>query len=377
MKSSAATIAAPVVANRPAGPLCVHRYRWPDVPGEVWQAWDRLQQGNGKLDSPFLRPEYAQICGECLEGTEIAVVEGDEEIQAVFPYQRVGKQAGLPLGGLLADVHGLICPPDWTCDVAWLLRECKLAGWTFDHLLAEQECFRPYHRCLDSAPYMELSGGFDEYCHRLEQNGSGALKQFEHRSRKLQREVGPLTFEWDARDAAVIQTALAWKRQQVRQQYYDDMFDRSDVLHIVHRCCQSRAESFEGVVSALRAGDHLVAVNLGLRCRGILSAWIPTYNPEFSRYSPGLVLHVELARAAADHAVTRVDLGRGENQTKRRLMTGTSPVALGAVELRPLRQWLRGAWFQMRKVVYATPLRGAPLAFYRRVRRFVRQHVVG
>ena len=95
---------------------------------------------------------------------------------------------------------------------------------------------------------------------------------------------------------------------------------------------------------------------------------IPAFNAAFAKYSPGVILHLELARHSKSHGVTHIELGRGENQMKTSLGSGSVPLALGAVDLNPLRALMRKAWFRTRTAVYATPLRNVLLNCYRRIR---------
>jgi len=70
---------------------------------------------------------------------------------------------------------------------------------------------------------------------------------------------------------------------------------------------------------------------------------------------------------APDMSPAFIDLGRGHNPMKAGLMSGAMDVAIGAIELRRLRGYLRAAWYKTRALVYASPLRGRPLTFYRRL----------
>jgi CelD/BcsL family acetyltransferase involved in cellulose biosynthesis len=105
----------------------------------------------------------------------------------------------------------------------------------------------------------------------------------------------------------------------------------------------------------------------------VLSSWIPAYDARYARYSPGLVLHIEMAKHAASIGIKRIDLGRGYNDMKAGLMSASIPVAVGCIERRPLQRALSAGWFCARNLVHATPLRGAPLRFYRRLKnRFIK-----
>ncbi len=76
-------------------------------------------------------------------------------------------------------------------------------------------------------------------------------------------------------------------------------------------------------VSALAAGDTLLAVHLGFADAKRFYYYVPAYNPEFQADSPGQLLIYELVRQAAQAGVEVFDMLRGDYPYKWRL-TDTS-----------------------------------------------------
>jgi CelD/BcsL family acetyltransferase involved in cellulose biosynthesis len=70
----------------------------------------------------------------------------------------------------------------------------------------------------------------------------------------------------------------------------------------------------------------------------VLHWWFPVYDPAFGKLAPGWILLRELVTAAPVLAVERIDLGRGEDEYKRRAMTGQSTVCEGRLSKGTLRQ---------------------------------------
>jgi CelD/BcsL family acetyltransferase involved in cellulose biosynthesis len=66
----------------------------------------------------------------------------------------------------------------------------------------------------------------------------------------------------------------------------------------------------------------------------VLACWFPAYDPAFSKYSPGLVLHLRMAEAAAADGIAYLDLGRGQKEYKDSLKTRELDVFEGRVALR-------------------------------------------
>ncbi len=63
----------------------------------------------------------------------------------------------------------------------------------------------------------------------------------------------------------------------------------------------------------------------------MLHWWFPTYDPAFASFAPGWILLRELAMVAPELGFARIDLGRGDDEYKRRARTGEVQVAAGAV----------------------------------------------
>jgi CelD/BcsL family acetyltransferase involved in cellulose biosynthesis len=105
---------------------------------------------------------------------------------------------------------------------------------------------------------------------------------------------------------------------------------------LVEKLYDTRGAELAGALSVLYAGDLVVALQLGLRSRDVWHCWIPAYNRELHRHSPGLMLLLELARVAAERGIREIDLGKGEAHYKATLATGAVEVLEGCVGARPL-----------------------------------------
>ena len=127
-------------------------------------------------------------------------------------------------------------------------------------------------------------------------------------------------------------------------------------------------DGFSPLLSTLHAGDQLIAVHLALRSNNVVASWIPTYEQDFSKYSPGLILHVELARWAAEVGIERIDLGRGENQMKASLMSGAFPVAIGSIDRRFIQRTLTRGYYGLRNLIHASPFRNTSIQAIRKIR---------
>ena len=331
------------------------------------KAWSDLQRADGAVDSPFFCPEFTLATARVCDNVEVAVLTESDEPVGFFPFQRERRGVGRAVAWRMSDMHGVIARQGLDFSATQLVRECGLAAWHFDHLVASQRPFEGHHLCVEDSPYIDLADGYEAYSVGRRRNGSSVISQTSRKARNLTRDVGPLRFEMHVIDGDAFRTLLSWKQEQVRSMGGVDVFDCPWVVELLDTIRSTETEAFSGMLSALYAGDHLVAVHLGMRSYGVIESWVPAYNPNYAKYSPGLILNLELAKSAAESGVTRINLGRGYNQTKRSLMSGAIPVALGTVDRRPVKRLLRSGWYRTRAAVYASPLARRLLPVYRRV----------
>ncbi len=334
-------------------------------------AWSVLQRADRDVDNPSFRPEFTQAVACVRDDVEVAILRDGDRTVGFFPFQRSRNNVGLPVGSVLTDMHGLVVEKDVQWEPRQLLRECGLVAWQFDHFIASQRAFAPYVKCVEDSPYMDISHGYDAYIAQRLREGGASIKRASSKARKIQREVGPLRFTNHDPDSSTLETVIKWKQQQLAEMHRVDMYRSLWVNEVVRNVCCVQNEGFSGLVSTLHAGDQLIAAMIGMRSYHVISSWIPTFNPEFRKYSPGLLLHLELAKASSVDGVRRIDLGRGLNQMKTSLASGSIPLALGAVDSRPLNRFMRHCWYKTRDLIRETPLNGFSIRYYHRVRRWL------
>ncbi len=334
-------------------------------------AWSHLQNKDSAINNPFLSPEFIMATASVCDNVNVAVLEQCDEFVGFFPFQRVRQNIGRAVAWRISDMHGIVLKKNVHLDAKQLLKECKLSAWHFDHLVASQTLFKPFHHLIEDSPYMDLSEGFEGYQFSRRQSGSSTISQAMRKSRKIEREVGPLRFEMHTTETAAFAALLTWKQEQLNRLQYLDVFQFNWVVELLKLIWCTETKGMAGMLSALYAGERLIAVHLGVRRNDMLSSWFPTYDPAYSKYSPGLILHIELAKKAAEMGIKRIDLGRGYNQMKIGLMSGSIPLAIGSVELRIINNVLRSGWYNTRNLVHASPLGRTPLRVYRALRNWV------
>ncbi|SHG11410.1 Acetyltransferase involved in cellulose biosynthesis, CelD/BcsL family [Microbulbifer donghaiensis] len=293
------------------------------------QTWRQLQQTTPTLKSPYFCPEFTVAAAAVRNDVRVAVLEEGGTAVGFFPFQRGPLGKGRPVGGALSDYHGAIVAPETAWCVEALLRACGLAYWEFDHLVAEQLPFERYHSRWEVSPALDLSQGFAAYRDRRRAAGAGRFFQLERKARKLAREVGPLRFVAHTRDSAVLDQVFQWKSEQCRRTGVVDFFAHDWARALVQQIWQTENCQFAGQLSALYAGDQLVATHMGMRSASVWHWWFPGYERKFAKYSPGGILLRKVAEEAAAQGLQQLDLGKGDDAYKNSFADCANPIAEG------------------------------------------------
>ncbi len=321
-------------------------------------AWRALQADNPALQSPYFTPEFTLAVAAVRGDVRIAVMEQARRVAGFFPFQaRWGM--GLPVGGSLSDHHGVVCAPGTRWHWPDLLRAARLSSWRFDHLPREQA---PGASCAYAvSPALDLSQGMAAYLGRRRAQGIRRLDECLRKARKLAREVGPVRFEAHTRDSRVLETVLRLKSEQCRRTGVRDFFAQPWARALAERIAATEGPHFGGRLSVLYAGDALVAAHLGMRARRMWHWWFPVYEHAYAPYSPGALLLLQVAQAAADAGHDGLDLGKGADAYKQSFADSGLPLAEGWVYRPALTTaWLAartGALRWARSAAWAQPLR--------------------
>lgn len=321
-----------------------------------WQLWSDLQKQNPLLESPYFRPEFTQAVAAVRDDVEIGLLQSGGQTAGFFPFQRGSLNIGKPVGGKLSDYHGLIAAADAPFTPAELIGGCRLAGWDFDHLVA-QPAFDPFVAVREESPYLDLSQGYEAYCKGRKAAGSDVVAKTNQKARKCEREVGPLTFEYDCRDDGLFQQLRAWKSAQYERTGLADVFAFPWTVKLLDQLRQNQTAGLSCPLSVLRCGDRPACIALSLESGGVLHCWFIAYEPELAPYSPGQAFFLRLAEAAAGLGIRRIDLGKGDERYKWSLASAGIPVWEGTVGTKSLPLLLRSAWRQTRDWVNNSALR--------------------
>ncbi|MDV3128659.1 GNAT family N-acetyltransferase [Mycobacterium sp. 21AC1] len=317
--------------------------------------WRQVRDADPTLDSPYFHPAFAGAVHATFGDVQVAT-NGHE---AWFPIQvknRVARPAGWPG----ADFHGPVAAPGVSIDPLDLVRSTGLRALRFDHVSDDRTEFAPWVDEREESPLIDVTDGLDGYLGRLGKASRDKLSRVRRMTNKAARQLGEVRLVHDVQDPALLDWVISNKRAQYNATGAYDFFAMAGRREFVHRLAETRADTFAGMLSAVYAGETLLAAHFGLRDGGVLHWWFPVFDREYAELAPGWILLRELISAAPALGMTRIDLGPGEEEYKLKAMTGSTVVCQGEVTPDRLRRKLRVTRVAARRVAIAR-LKNSPL----------------
>lgn len=325
------------------------------LPQRDLDAWHTIHASDLRWDSPYFHPGFAHAVHA--SGTDVQVLtlsRANGGIAGVLPYHRDGSRMR-PVGWPGADFQGPVLAAGPAPRPLDLLAP-GTRSFEFDHLLDGYDGFAPWITGRSVSPFLDVAGGLDGYLGRASRSGKDNMGQARRRAAKAERELGPVRFVADNPDTDLLDRVVELKRGQYAATGAQDYFAEPARRDLVHALLRTRDSSFGGVLSTLHAGDRLVAAHFGLRAGTVLHWWFPVYDPACAGYAPGWMLLREIVAAAPSIGIERIDLGRGDDEYKRRAKTGETTVCQGLLTRSPVRLAVRRAMSSTAAAAKSSPL---------------------
>ena len=240
----------------------------------------------------------------------------------------------------MCDYQAFIAPVGYPIVVSDLLRQWKLGTWTFESLVAPAEILSQTTTLVSTVSRRAvLREGYAEYLTEMARMGK-SMRKIKTQLRLLNRDHGEVRFVSDCRDDAVLWAIFDWEAQRFNAGKSIALWVRSAIEALYG----TRTADFAGMLSALYAGDRLVAAHFGIRSDGTLYYWFPAFNPEFAKYTPGGLLICFLLQHLAANTLDVLDFGPGGENYKEYFNNSTIPVHRGFVELPSILNLGRATW---------------------------------
>ena len=275
--------------------------------------WDRLQLALG-CSNPFLSCNFALAVDRCRSSTRVAVLEDGSKVVGFLPFDRGRGGIGRPLAPGMSDCQALVASPELTVPMSPLLRSCGLASLELDHFLAASALAHDLAGSEKPSAIVGLAEGYASYFDSRKRHGF--FKTVAYKRRKLERDLGPLRFTFGNAIRRDVATLLRWKSAQYRRTGRRDRFAKRWIVDLVEQVAAMKSVEASGVFCGLYLGDRLVAGEFSIASRDYFSSWLPSYDIEFARYSPGSIATLLVLEGAAAAGMSQVDLGKGDEPYK-------------------------------------------------------------
>ncbi|MBL1431587.1 MAG: GNAT family N-acetyltransferase [Robiginitomaculum sp.] len=320
--------------------------------------WRSLRQGQESLSSPYFSDAWVTQIARVRNDVKVAVLLQDNgRIAGFLPYQQLQTGIALPVGGALSDYHGMIANSDYRVDFQQVMQQINVKRFDFSYIPKAQACFSSYAWVEQRSHIIDISSGLDVYLQQRKQRGSSANYRAKKRARKLVKDFGELRLEAHSKDQKVFDQLLRWKRNQYKKTRNPDVFASKWTRDLVQNLFEKgKSGEFGGALFALYAGDKLIAANYCLGEGDVLHSWFIAYNPEFAKYSPGLVLFEKMIEHLAETHIREIDLGTGNYRFKTSLANKGRMVNAGFVGNSAIVALIPSYKYQLRKWAELMPL---------------------
>lgn len=325
------------------------------------ERWAALQSADPALETPFLSPHWPRAAARAQgpsgaeRGVRVAVIGGMQDPKG-FLAARVGPFTAMPAGAPMCDYQGLVAEPGLEVDPGEIVQALGVGRLDFCHMLYGQPQFAPHARGVEPSHVIDISQGYAAYEAGRRAAGVSALKDIDKKRRKIEREIGPVTFTAFSRSRTDFDQLIAWKQRAWRETGQTDLFAAGWPLRLVRQLFGSRDPDFSGVMFTLHVGERLAAAQLDLRGGATIHSWIIGHDSAFDRYSPGMMLFQDILRWMDGAPYSRLDLGAGDYRFKRELANTQVQVSHGFVGGPTAAAMMRQAAYGLRRVAESLPL---------------------
>jgi CelD/BcsL family acetyltransferase involved in cellulose biosynthesis len=286
--------------------------------------WRALRMAHPHLGSPYFDLRYVEAAERVAPEGGVAVIRRGGRVVGFFPFQRRGG-ALQPLGAPMSDFHGLIADPAEALDLGQVVRALGGRRLRVSGLVgaAAQPGLHVRH-----AMVADLSAGFEAY---QAGRASAFLKDKRRRMRALERDHGAVRFDFDRPSAVLLERVISEKRAQIRRTHQHDIFACGWTARLLQDLDTLADPDFGLRLAVLRAGEVVVAAELGLTSGDRHHLWFPIYDPDYARYSPGALMTLETLRVCAERGISRVDFGPSEETYKEDFADPVEPALEGVI----------------------------------------------
>lgn len=117
-------------------------------------------------------------------------------------------------------------------------------------------------------------------------NKKAFSKNTQYKFRRLERELGTVTFDFSSSDASILELCFDWKSAQYQESGVVGLTKNS----IHRRFFKKMFDQGILTMAVMKAADVVLAIHIGVVQNGRFYYWIPAYDPQYKRHSAGTIL---------------------------------------------------------------------------------------
>jgi CelD/BcsL family acetyltransferase involved in cellulose biosynthesis len=296
------------------------------------EAWAAFREADPAFANPLIGPRWAQAVGRVRADAAVAVLKRDGRTVGILAHHRGRGGLARPIGAPFSDIHALLAAPDDPMSLADAVAAAGLRSFRFTGLLDPQDRAHPMSEPV-VAHLVERAPG-DDVAEMIRARHAKRIKNYRRLGHKLDREVGPVRLKAHDPSPSAFQRLLGWQREQLLRSGLHDVYRPAWVQTLLGGLMAAPDPEFGGLLVTLSAGDQLTAAEFGLREGSAFHPWIAAYDPQFSAYSPGILLQLHLLERLEPLEISRYDLGVAADHYKAALTTGRMTVGAGILRAR-------------------------------------------
>ena len=294
--------------------------------------WNGFVASRPDLAGPYFDVRYVKAVGPHVPQSGVVRFWQGDKVIGFFPYQ-IRSGTLQPLGAPLTDYHGIISAHDLAVDFDALLkatgaRRLEFQGWV-GAMSDQAATSRLTRRVADT------SRGFDGWWHTQDADHHKFFKNIGRCQRNVEKDFGGFDFSWERVTPAVLDWVLNLKRDQYRKTGMHDVFGCGWTRTLLEDLAACDSCDFGLRAGVFRHDGRIVAAEISLVDRHEVHLWFPAYDPDYYRYSVGILLTVAIMRHAAGLGVKRFDFGTGGEDYKSPLTVAAGPCLEGELTFRP------------------------------------------
>lgn len=293
------------------------------------QRWNAWAAPDGELVSPYLLHDFAAAVAEVRNDVRVAVLRDGSNIVGYFAHHAPKGGAIRPVGAPMSDYQGIVAAPGVQVDPAEVLMECGACALVYDNWYRPSAGLAGLFRERNGSAICDLSRGPDAYFEAQRALYRDHFRKLDRRRRKAEQTYGAMRVVLGDPGGHQFHTLAAWKSAQYRATGKLDVFSVPWARQLLRNLGRREGSPFGTLTAALYFGDHLAAVETGLKAGDVYHSWFPAYDPAFAKFSPGLLLIHAIAEQAGDLGLARMDLGRDGGHYKKYYASYEVPLEAG------------------------------------------------